>query len=341
MGDNEEQKNSQSGDRIQWDPKQGETPDPRGILEPWSAAEYAKWREEQYAKAPVRSYEQDVVAPSRSLAAEFNQNAGVGAELIEYAQLTDNGKTYPGILLRIGEYDEEKPSVFIQGATHGYEPSGVRASLEFMKASAANYADKFNIFVLPCTSPWGYETDNRWNSDGVDVNRGFVEDSKVKEARAIMDYMHGHYPKEMEKGFLAHISLHEAPPTRDAELEAIQAEAKGEVFEGPTPIPDGFFLIADVNRNNPEIERHIIQAVGEVTHVASEDENGEIYGKKIEQKGVIHTDIKGIDALFTNPHYAFTTEANPESSKLEAGREEVIRAQVKAIETALDHLNPA
>ena len=35
----------------------------------------------------------------------------------------------------------------------------------------AQYGSSFNILVLPCISPWGYETINRWNAKAIDPNR--------------------------------------------------------------------------------------------------------------------------------------------------------------------------
>jgi hypothetical protein len=40
--------------------------------------------------------------------------------------------------------------------------------------------------VLPCISPWGYETVNRWNPDALDPNREFKQGSTVAESAQAM-----------------------------------------------------------------------------------------------------------------------------------------------------------
>ena len=47
------------------------------------------------------------------------------------------------------------------------------------------FADRFNIVVAPCVSPWGYETIQRWNNNAEDPNRGFYEGSSRDECAAV------------------------------------------------------------------------------------------------------------------------------------------------------------
>ena len=48
----------------------------------------------------------------------------------------------------------DKPSVLVTGGVHGYETSGVQGALAFLETEAQRYADRFNICVAPCVSPW-------------------------------------------------------------------------------------------------------------------------------------------------------------------------------------------
>eukprot|EP01043_Picozoa_sp_COSAG02_P060201 COSAG02_NODE_7820_length_2834_cov_2.576600_2_plen_135_part_00 len=76
------------------------------------------------------------------------------------------------------------PHVLITGGVHGYEKSGVQGAILFLKTVATKYTAKFNILVVPCVSPWGYETIQRWNCAAVDPNRSFNPDGEVVPGRA-------------------------------------------------------------------------------------------------------------------------------------------------------------
>lgn len=298
----------------------------------WTEEDKRKWCFNENAKPLVRSYHDDVLMFLDSLKAKNGDHIHV----IEYGLLRYDNYTYPMKLLQIGAWDHDKPCVFVQGGTHGYEPSGVAAALKFAE-DAKKYVNHFNILIAPCTSPWSYETDNRWNPQARDPNRAFVDNTDVPEARLLMDFMDQEYAKAMKKGFLVHFSLHEALFERDEVLERNRALRDGTVFDKSIPIPDGFFLIADTYRNDPALEKAIIDGVRKVTHIAVANSEGKVYGQPIQQEGVIHACIKGSDVLFTNPQYAFTTEVTPESKKIKEPRE-IINAHVAAIDAALTHL---
>jgi predicted deacylase len=67
---------------------------------------------------------------------------------------------------------------------HGYETSGVQGAILFLNTVATDYAAKFNIVVVPCVSPWGYETIQRWNCNATDPNRSFNPEGEVVEGRS-------------------------------------------------------------------------------------------------------------------------------------------------------------
>lgn len=312
-----------------WSPFKYGTND--SVVMPWMPWDLIQWSKSANAILDKQDL-RDVLIHQTALVKNFNRES----ELITYGHVNYHGVSYPLQLVRFGNYDTTKPSIFVQGGTHGYEPSGVFANLAFQE-DVQKYTDRFNVFAVACANPWAFVKDQRWGAHGVDGNRGWYFGSQNQEADALIKYMWQTYPEAMQHGFLAHISCHEAPPIRDAELEAIAAERSGTVFTGPTPIPDGFFLIADLTRNNPRIETAIIDAVEQATHIANADKKNKIYGCDLQQRGVIYTDVAGIEVLSTNPKYAFTTEANPESKRL-LNSSEVINAQALAIHAALEAL---
>ena len=62
------------------------------------------------------------------------------------------------LFARSKEWTVNKPYVLVTGGVHGYETSGVQGALLFAQTKMELYTAKFNLLVLPCVSPWGYET---------------------------------------------------------------------------------------------------------------------------------------------------------------------------------------
>lgn len=73
----------------------------------------------------------------------------------------------------------------MQRSVHGYEKSGVQGAIQFLKSSKAlEYTEIFNILIVPCVSPWGYEVIERWNAKAVDPNRSFNPNGEIVEGRS-------------------------------------------------------------------------------------------------------------------------------------------------------------
>ena len=88
-------------------------------------------------------------------------------------------------------WDESKPCVLVTGGVHGYETSGVQGAILFLQTTAPKYCDYFNIVVLPCISPWGYERVERWNKSCQDPNRSFGADpaTHTEESAAAIAFL--------------------------------------------------------------------------------------------------------------------------------------------------------
>ena len=167
------------------------------------------------------------------------------------------------------------------GGVHGYETSGVHGAMRFMDEEALKYADKFNIIVAPCISPWAYETINRWNNKAVDPNRSFTSDGQSEESSNLMKYI-----STLETNWVAHIDLHETTDTDETVFCPALAARDALDFDYGS-IPDGFYLCG--NTENPEIpfQSAVLEAVSKVTHIAEEDGEGKIIGTPIAAKGLI------------------------------------------------------
>ncbi|KFZ31053.1 peptidase [Pseudidiomarina salinarum] len=288
---------------------------------PWGSEEKAEWLAQQTVK---RSYFDDVVDKIDTLEQDF--------DVERYGTLPYQANTYPLYLVKSRDWDASKPVVLVTGGVHGYETSGVHGALRFLETKALDYARVANVIVAPCISPWGYETINRWNPLAIDPNRSFVENSPARECRFLLEYM-----KSLEGKLLVHIDLHETTDTDNSEFRPALAAREGTVNTNWN-IPDGFYLVADADRNEPGFQQAIIESVEKVTHIAEPDEDGKLIGVALAQHGVINYAAKnlGLCMGLTNARYVTTTEVYPDSEK--ATPEQCIQAQVAAITGGLDEV---
>lgn len=291
---------------------------------PWQAAEKKAWLAQQKRQ---RSYQDDVVKEIENLSDAFVVRQ---YSELEYADI--DGRDYPLFVVTSAQEDAEKPYILITGGVHGYETSGVHGALQFLQQHAESYHAAFNFVVVPCLSPWGYETINRWNPHAVDPNRSFKADSPAAEAAMLMDYI-----EASGIDFLAHIDLHETTDTDNSEFRPALAAREGTTNHNWN-IPDGFYLVADSVRPQPEFQTAIIKAVERVTHIAEADEEGKLIGAEMLQPGVIEYAGKslGLCMGLTQAAFVTTTEVYPDSDKATPAL--CIDAQIAAIKGALDFL---
>lgn len=286
---------------------------------PWGESEKAQWRAAQVRQ---RSYFDDVVKSIERLSSRF--------DVEQYGELNYGADRYPLFALRSRGWQSDRPLVLITGGVHGYETSGVHGALLFLESHAAEYAERVNLLVAPCVSPWGYERIHRWNMHAIDPNRSFRENSPAEEAAALMRLV-----APMRDRFLLHIDLHETTDTDESEFRPALAARDGKPFE-PCTIPDGFYLVT--NSENPQIEfqQAIIDAVAKVTHIAPSDANGRLIGLSVISPGVIQLPMRqqGLCGALTNARFATTTEVYPDSPR--TSPDECNAAQVSAVCAAID-----
>lgn len=293
----------------------------------WGAEEKAAWLAKQTIQ---RSYLDEVVTRIESLKEQFCVE--------QYGALSYAPEKYPLYLIKTQVWDKVKKTILITGGVHGYETSGVHGALCFVEQQALIYQDHFNFIIAPCISPWGYETINRWNPNTVDPNRSFYPDSPSEESSALT-----HAIKQLKKGCIssagitAHFDLHETTDTDNTTFLLALAERDGQQLIIWT-IPDGFYLVGDVEQPVPDFQRAMIESVEKVTHIAPADEQGKIIGEAMTQPGVINYATKslGLCTGFSNAKFVTTTEVYPDSPKV--SNEDCIDAQVAAITGGLEYL---
>ena len=290
----------------------------------WGPADVQQWRARQVRQ---RSYADDVLAAIEPLRAQWDVESY--GEVV-YAAAAQGEERFPLMALRSRGWRSALPIVLVTGGVHGYETSGVHGALRFAAEHAAAYADKVNLLVAPCVSPWAYERIQRWNFDALDPNRSFRADSPAQESAALMRLV-----APLLGQFAAHIDLHETTDTDESEYRPAVAARDGKPFEAAI-IPDGFYLVDDTGNPQPAFQQAILQAVERVTHIAPEEGEGGIIGTPLVARGVIEYDMRGLGlcAGITGARYTSTTEVYPDSPR--ATPEQCIAAQVAAVCAALD-----
>lgn len=290
----------------------------------WQQAEKAQWLSQQQKK---RSYTSLVLSQIDALKAQFSVS--------HYGDLNYAGETFPLYALTTQAWQNDKPTILITGGVHGYETSGVMGALAFAKHQALLFSSMFNFVIVPCVSPWGFETINRWNPDAIDPNRSFFPNSPAQESALLMAYI----ADLTEKGtdFIAHVDLHETTDTDNSEFRPALAARDGTVHDNWN-IPDGFYLVGDTQKPADAFQKTIIGRVSQVTHIAPADEDGCLIGVEIAQFGVCNYDCKALYlcAGLTDAPYVTTTEVYPDSPK--ANDQNCIDAQVAAVLGAIDYL---
>ncbi len=297
----------------------------------WGAAERATWLALQLVQ---RSYLAEVITPLTTLLLDRDSAIADAAELVEYGVLDYQAQgfgLYPLYVVRSRHWQTDRPTVLVTGGVHGYETSGVQGALQFIAQHFTQYSAQVNLLVLPCISPWGYETINRWNPNAIDPNRSFVAASASAEAAAALAFVQ----TQAEK-VLVHIDLHETTNTDNSEFGPAKAARDGAAFEYHD-IPDGFYLVGDSENPAPDFQRALIAAVSQVTHIAEADAKGCLIGAPIEQCGVINYAKKALRLCggMTDATYVTTTEVYPDSPN--ASPAQCNQAQVVTICAAIDY----
>ncbi|KIP78545.1 peptidase [Vibrio harveyi] len=288
--------------------------------QPWGDAERKAWCEQRDVK---RSYQEEVVTKIDALRERF--------DVEQYGALSYDEARFPLFCIKTRNWDAAKPVVLITGGVHGYETSGVHGALKFVDTQAERYAEHFNIVVVPCVSPWGYEVINRWNPNAIDPNRSFYADSPAEESANLIKLV------ATLGDVLMHIDLHETTDSDETEFRPALAARDGlEYIEGM--IPDGFYTVGDTENPQPEFQKAVIELVAKVTHIAPADDKGEIIGSPVVQFGVINYPMVklGLCGGVTNCTYGTTTEVYPDSPKVTD--EECNDAQVAAVVGGLDYV---
>jgi len=287
----------------------------------WGDEEKQAWLFQQNIK---RSYQQEVLTKIDALKSDF--------DVEQYGALTIDESRYPLFVIKTINFDSSKKTVLVTGGVHGYETSGVQGALQFVKTKAQQYSQYFNIIVVPCVSPWGYETINRWNAKAVDPNRSFYQNSPAEESAALFNYI-----GSLKLDVIAHFDLHETTDTDNSEFRPALASRDATEHDNWS-IPDGFYLVGNTLNTQDNFQKAIIEGVEKVTHIAPADEQGKLIGVPLAQFGVINYAARklGLCMGLTDAEFVTTTEVYPDSPKV--NDDNCNLAQVAVITSGLDYI---
>lgn len=301
----------------------------------WTETEDAQWKAGTKLQ---RSYKEQVLDQIVAIGQDDAPSSWAIAE--QYGALSHDPERYPLMAIRPKEWKANRPAVLVTGGVHGYETSGVQGALLFVREAAAAYADKVNLVVAPCVSPWAYEHIQRWQADLLDPNRSFTPDDpsrQTEESAALMAYLAKVLPPSGD-GWTSHLDLHETTDTDATEFMPAKHAKNGLSSYAGETIPDGFYLVGDSLNPQLDFQQAVIDSVRKVTHIAPPDDKGNIIDEPVVKEGVIVVPVKelGLCCSVTGAPYVSTTEVYPDSP--EVTDEDCNKAQVAAIQGALDYV---
>jgi Succinylglutamate desuccinylase / Aspartoacylase family len=152
------------------------------------------------SRAPrVRSYTREVEARLDRLRGIKTMTLGVA----EYA-----GTSYPIKACVVeGSGPPRRPWVLISGGVHGDEIAGVYAAVEFLETRAPRLSESYQLAVLPCVNPSGFEHNTLETANGANLNRLFGTRSTQPEVTLVQAWL-----ETLDVQFLATFDLHEVAP---------------------------------------------------------------------------------------------------------------------------------
>lgn len=216
-------------------------------------------------------------------------------------EFTTAGRIYE--LMRVVLGSGAGRRVLLSAGIHGDELAGVEALCEWLESHAyTKFLHRWDITMLPCLNPWGYEHDTRENGDGRDLNREFNSSHPPQEVRFVQ-------------------SVLQEPFDLSLELHGDEDSAGYYLYETVQPGADiGHRVIEQI---------HTIMPVNLDATIDGKSANGGVIARPLEPE---------THSWWPMARYGFA-QGIPCSLTLEAGRSPLkmqVQAHLQAIEAALD-----
>jgi len=112
-------------------------------------------------------------------------------------EITAAGRTYDLMRIILGRGAPRR--VLLSAGIHGDELAGVDALCEWLETRAyVKFLQRWDITMLPCINPWGYEYGTRENSDGLDLNREFHSSHPPQEVLFVQSVLQQRFDLSLE-----------------------------------------------------------------------------------------------------------------------------------------------
>jgi murein peptide amidase A len=117
------------------------------------------------------------------------ENKALSLEVI--GEITNDDGTFPLWSVSYNQsVNSDNTRLLICAGIHGNEPAAVETAMQFIEklSSDENPYASMSIDILPVVNPWGWSRDVRFNREGLDLNRDFVNFAS-QEATIIEAYL--------------------------------------------------------------------------------------------------------------------------------------------------------
>ncbi len=117
--------------------------------------------------------------------------------ITEHGSVTARDRTYPLIKIVLGEGNPLR--AIISGGIHGDEPAGVHTICAFLEEKHyQEFTDRWELTLLPCINPSGFEAGTRNNHDNIDLNRKFKDTGTPAEVLFVKETLDQPYHLDLE-----------------------------------------------------------------------------------------------------------------------------------------------
>lgn len=116
---------------------------------------------------------------------------------LAFHEITAEGWTYELMRIVLGRGAPRR--VLLSAGMHGDEPAGVEALCEWLETQAyVKFLERWDITMLPCINPWGYEYGTRENGDRRDLNREFNSAHAPQEVLFVQSVLQQRFDLSLE-----------------------------------------------------------------------------------------------------------------------------------------------
>jgi hypothetical protein len=124
---------------------------------------------------------------------QFSMNSSLNLDVV--GEFNTSQRHYPFYKIILGRGNRKR--ALISAGIHGDEPAGVETVIHFFRNKFYQFND-WEITLLPCLNPYGYETNSRSNFHGQDLNRLFNESSPPEDIQLIQSVFESRFDLSIE-----------------------------------------------------------------------------------------------------------------------------------------------